>query len=201
MVILRIITLILLVTGLAPILRAQPLSGGWGYLITLTDERSVADLYTITIVTTTGKRFSGYLYDLNESQLLYTRDNPNKEKTIRVGVVMKGSVEKIALYAKSGWYAAPLEGAIIGAAAVGYLTLRSLQKYPPRSPLVFGLNLTLASTGGAGLGLIVGSAIQKVKARPILRLTYQSSRNDNLTELLKSYSYQYQVGVMNRIPE
>ncbi|WP_345269590.1 hypothetical protein [Nibrella viscosa] len=193
--------LVWLLLSIAPTLQAQRLGEGWGYLIPLPAQRATVGLYQAKITTLTGNRIVGILYDANESQLLVTRDNPNKEKAIRVSVIDLKAVRRVSLYPQTGWFAGPLEGAVIGGVGVGYLTYQSLQKSPPRSPAVFGLHLALGISGGASLGALIGSYIQALTARPILRLRVQNGRPDEQVGQLRPYSYRYQVGVMERIPE
>ncbi|WP_345240730.1 hypothetical protein [Nibrella saemangeumensis] len=182
-------------------LQAQERGTGWSYKVTIPPSRRAADLYRVKITTLAGRRVVGYLYDLNNSQVLYTRDNPNKENLINVMVLDIRLARRVSLYPQSGWFAGPLEGAVIGGIGLGYLAFQSIQKSPPRSPVAYGLNLVLAVGGGAGLGAVAGSGIQQLTARPLFRSVVQEGKINELMEQLRPYSYRYQTEVIERIPE
>ncbi|WP_247237455.1 hypothetical protein [Telluribacter sp. SYSU D00476] len=151
------------------------------------------EVYQVTVVTNFGRRFSGYLYDITSTQLVYAGTPTSMKVGAGIGQIPLRDIRRVNVYGGKK-RAGAIEGAIIGAAGVTFLALKSLQKSPLRSPVITGITLMLAAGGGAAFGSFVG-AVGSNMGRRGFRVSNKDGDESFLRSQLTPFTYTYQ---MNR---
>lgn len=163
-------------------------------------QRSV-DLYRVRIVGKAGGQSKGILYAVTDSLILYTYAESDRfgELTIKTGNVPLNQVKKVVLR-RNNRISGASKGGLAGVVATTFVTIRSLQKSPPRSSVFYGLNIVMAASAGGGVGALIGSFFDN-SGHGVIR---PGNREDGVMKMrtqLIPFSYQYQVNIMNRIPK
>lgn len=152
-----------------------------------------AAVYRVTVVLKTGQRLRGLLSDVDDSYLRVGATNNS-----RGGLVQLATIRKVIVRRNSKKNAF-ISGAIVGGLLTGYAANQSLQKNQVRTPLIYGLTLTLSAAGGAAAGLLVGSLIGNISGRVIRPL----DRNDPelfLFRQIEPFTIRYQEDMINSLP-
>ncbi|GAB3171037.1 hypothetical protein GCM10027291_23440 [Telluribacter humicola] len=160
------------------------------------DERAQTEsvqIYQVTVVTNFGRKFSGYLYDVNSTQLIYSGTRTSMDIGAGIARIPLRDIRRVKLYVGNK-RAGTIEGAIIGAAGITFLALKSLQKSPLRSPAITGVTLLLAAGGGAALGSFVGAVGSNMGRRGI-KISKREGGEQFLQAQLTPFTYTHQ---MNR---
>lgn len=162
-------------------------------------QRTSADVYRIKIFTTYGARIQGILYEVTDSLLFYRElDTPRGILVEGGGAVLLREVEKV-MVRREVKRAPTVQGALVGAVGVGYLSFLSLRKYPTRSPVLYGLTLASGVAGGAGIGALFGSLLGRAPRR-IFRAGSGENAADLLGAQLRPFAYSNQMDMMYDIP-
>jgi len=140
--------------------------------------------YRIKIVTFNGERLRGTLYAVDEARLQFS--NEDSFPPLDPESVPLESIRKVLVYPNRRREAA-WQGAAVGGALLGFVTLRSLQKHPPRSSVVFGLNLALGTGAGALFGNFVGSGISRRPHNRVIRPARQGDASASLLAQLRPF--------------
>lgn len=167
-----------------------------GSLVAVVGQSPAIELYRVKVVTVAGNRLRGILDDVSASELLIGDDDHDR----RLGeAVSLSSVRKVILKRNSRRKSA-IQGAIIGGLVTGYLVVRSSKKNGFRSPVVYGINLVIATGGGVAAGAVLGYGIGPVSRR-VIRPTGRDPDQavENLRRQLDPFTYSYQNDVLNRI--
>ncbi|MCY7349462.1 MAG: hypothetical protein LH606_02180 [Cytophagaceae bacterium] len=163
-------------------------------------QRSV-ELYRVKIVAKAGWQAKGILYAVTDSLILFTYAEADRfgELTVKSGNVALTQVRKVVLH-RNNRVSGALKGALVGAVATTFVTVRSLQKNPPRSSVFYGINLVMAASGGGGVGALIGSFFDN-SGQGVIRPDNRGDGVETLRTQLIPFTYQYQVNIMNRIPK
>lgn len=179
-----IVYLVMMVIWLPVELRAQP---------------DPIEVYEVTVVTNFGRRFSGYLYDITSTQLVYAGTPTSMEIGAGIGHIPLRDIRRVKVYGGKK-RAGTIEGGIIGAAGVTFLALKSLQKSPLRSPIITGMTLILAAGGGAAFGSFVG-AVGSNMGRRGFRISKKDGDESFLRSQLTPFTYTYQMNRSQNNPD
>lgn len=179
-----IVYLVMMVIWLPVELRAQP---------------DPIEVYEVTVVTNFGRRFSGYLYDITSTQLVYAGTPTSMEIGAGIGHIPLRDIRRVKVYGGKK-RAGTIEGGIIGAAGVTFLALKSLQKSPLRSPVITGMTLILAAGGGAAFGSFVG-AVGSNMGRRGFRISKKDGDESFLRSQLTPFTYTYQMNRSQNNPD
>lgn len=156
-------------------------------------QRPAVKPYRVRVITQTGDRYRGVLYDVTDAGIFLDGDFGDDAaipvRTVRK-VVVFGHDKRAGL----------ATGAILGGLGIGWLANHSLQRNPPRSSVAYGLTLTLATAGGAGIGSVAGSIISGLRRRTVRPAT-GDDRSQRLARQLKPFSLRYQQDVLNQLPQ
>ena len=136
----------------------------------------------IKVVTRAGERYNGLLEAVTDSLTVFTFA---ERKTLAFDeirrVVVYRDWEKKRLGA--------LEGAVVGSVGLGLLTYRSLQKNPPRTPVLYGLTLTVGVGAGGLVGALAGSGVHRLLHR-VVRISNRTRNGARLRGRLLALSYE-----------
>ena len=157
------------------------------------------EVYEVTVVTNFGRRFSGYLYDVTSTQLVYAGTPTSMEIGAGIGHIPLRDIRRVKVYGGKK-RAGTIEGGIIGAAGVTFLALKSLQKSPLRSPIITGMTLILAAGGGAAFGSFVG-AVGSNMGRRGFRISKKDGDESFLRSQLTPFTYTYQMNRSQNNPD
>lgn len=163
----------------------------------LSAQSEKAQFYNVRVLTQTGEQYRGMLYEVTDS-LLYLRESPNELGEPYGSVIPLDEVKKVVLR-RDVKRAPVLQGALIGAFGVGFLTFRSLQRHPLRSPVLTGLTFVTATGTGAGLGAVVGSLIGR-SPRRVVRVRQGELDSGRLSGLLRPFAYRNQLDRVYGVP-
>lgn len=89
----------------------------------------------------------------------------------------------------------------MGGLAVGYFANQALQREGPRSPVLYGISLSLAALGGAAAGTILGKYVSGTsigQKRLIVRAKGDPESIAQLQHILEPLSENYQDNVIKR---
>jgi hypothetical protein len=115
-----------------------------------------AEAYAVKVVTNQGRRLSGFLYDVSETDLLLSPDRDLSGYRVLANRLPLSDVRRVIVYVGTK-RAGTIEGAVLGGLGLGLLSVQSLRKSPLRSPAVTGISVLLALGGGAAIGSFVGA--------------------------------------------
>lgn len=156
-----------------------------------------AELYRVRVVTVDGKGMRGVLYDVSESHVHLVEDDKGVQYDDRL--IPLADVKRVVIRRQSPG-GATITGAILGGLATGFLVVQSSRKNLFRSPVLYGLNLSLAVGAGAAGGALIGHKVGNTTRRVIRPVGREyPAATESLRRQLEPFSYSYQRGVLNRL--
>lgn len=157
-----------------------------------------AELYKAKVITLNGKAVRGILYDVSEIQVhLVGEERFGYGDDARMPLV---SIRRVVIR-RSSRRGATTTGAIIGGVAMSFFVVQSARKYGFRSPVSYGLNLTLGAAAGAAAGALVGNKIGNTSRRVIRPIGRDpETAGESLRRQLEPFTSEYQNGFLNRLP-
>ena len=168
-----------------------------GLSVTLAQKLAVEE-YRVRVVTKGGNHVRGILDEVTNEYLYvaYMNSRPH-HRSAKIPLAL---IRKVVI--RYNRRKNTLEGAVVGGALVGFLTIRSSKKNGFRSPIVYGLNLAIAVGAGAGLGALIGSHIGPSSRRTIRPFGQTPDEStESLRRQLQPFTYGYQNDVLNRVPQ
>ncbi|QJW88273.1 hypothetical protein HNV11_02215 [Spirosoma taeanense] len=173
----------------------------WLFLLTAVTaalaQKPSVEVYKVKVVMQGGPRLRGTLADVSETDVTINGEGTGWYQPTR-NIPLSG-VKKVVLRRRNR-QRSPVQGAILGGLLLGYTVVRSSQKNGFRSPVLYGLNLTLAVAGGAGLGAVLGNHLGP-NSRKVIRPRGRDGEqvSENLRRQLEPFTYAYQLDVLNRV--
>lgn len=162
-------------------------------------------LYKVKIVTVHGNRFRGILDDVSETHVsIGHNDQAAPWFRHSGGTVALADVRKV-IVRKQSRRRPTMHGAIAGGLLTGLTAVLSSHQHGFRSPVLYGLNLVMATAGGAVPGALIGRSIGSLSQktiRPRRRSRYSEFADDSTESLrrqLAPFTYSYQSDVLNRV--
>jgi hypothetical protein len=149
------------------------------------------------IITNGGNHLRGTLNDVSNEYLYVEPTGPRL--SYRLERIPLSAIRKVVVRFKRR--TSTVEGAVVGGGLLAFITIRSSQRNPFRSPVLFGINLAASTAVGAAGGALLGSAIgprTRKTIRPFGQTTEQSV--EQLRRQLEPFTYTYQSDILNRIP-
>ncbi|MFN8353901.1 MAG: hypothetical protein U0Y10_05640 [Spirosomataceae bacterium] len=149
-------------------------------------------IYHVKIVTTEAKRFSGYLFDVTDTDLVCKEYDVRRGMSTWSYTIPLTKVRKIIVRIENK-NSAIWKGALVGGVTTGFLAAKSLEKYPTKSPILSGVTLTFSGLAGAGIGGVMGGMLAGFR-RKVIRVTQPIEHPEGLRFRLMPYTYLYNLG-------
>ena len=169
-------------------------------VIRLSAQSLSVELYQVRVVTLAGNRLRGVLDAVSNTHLYIREESQVAPEFHHAGAgVPLASVRKIVIRRLSR-NRATFTGAIIGGIITGAVVVQTTRKSPFRSPVLYGVNLTLAVGGGAVAGGLLGHTIGNTSRR-VIRPTGRNPEIaiENLRRQIEPFTYRYQQTILKRI--
>ena len=160
-------------------------------------QTSAVEEYRVRVVTNEGNTTHGILDDVTD-QYLYV-NYVNARAYHRSEKIPLTAIRKVVVRSNKR---KTIEGAVVGAGIVSFLSVESAKKNGFRSPVIFGLNVVLAAAVGAAAGALVGRAIRPVGHKTIRPYGRTPDEIANSLRLqLEPFSLANQNNILNRMPQ
>ena len=150
------------------------------------------EVYRIRVVTREGHRLRGTLNATDEAYLFVDSNDGSLDR------VPLASIRKVVIRRNSR-KGAQLTGAVAGGLLTGYAAVRSLEKSPSSSPILYGVTVLFSAASGALAGVLTGSLIGNLSSR-VIRPLDERQPEISLFRQLEPLTVDYQQNLMNRLP-
>lgn len=151
------------------------------------------EVYRVRVVTRDGHKPRGILSEINETNLFVGSHGEGMPVSVSLS-----SIRKVVIRRNSR-KGAQITGAVLGSLLTGYASVRSLEKSPSSSPVLYGVTVLFSAASGALAGVLTGSLIGNLSSR-VIRPLDNRQPEISLFHQLEPLTVEYQQNLMNRLP-